>query len=533
MRRFKEIFEQHAEVGRFKSVQPRVVKPVGPRPEVDSSNVKMKEETELEKNSAAALTYKDKPNKEPLMKYKERLKEDLRKWFDPKHPEGGWKRINSKGEAVGPCAREPGEAKPKCMSNEKRASLTKKERAAAVNTKRRHDPDPERKGKPINVSNFGKGKLSEQMDNLEEENKPTNPELWSRAKALARSKFDVYPSAYANGWAAKWYKSKGGGWRSVNEETDKNQLDELDTRTLVNYLPKAGASLDSLSPEKRARRHKNMISTWKKVFKRPDGKEEVARYRAKKELSKSVSEETLVEMPGAKSVIKLKNGLPKPISEETDTSEKVEMVESQLHFIKYACEEILEYIKMGGEVEEWYQVKVAKAFSEFESLHAYIEGESRRTGMKEGAEQIDEMHKGYSPGWMLKKDKDLADKVKQAKERSMSGLMKKYGGKTGEEIAKMKKEELEPPFDVDKKKPKKKIVPGKNDSGYSTARHLARMALKKQVEKMKPIKESLLDESRKAEIVKNIMKNKKEKKDSTDKFQSEPVLTSQIVKEDK
>jgi hypothetical protein len=53
---------------------------------------------------------------------------------------------------------------------------------------------------------------------LEEENKPTNPELWARAKSMAKSKFDVYPSAYANGWAAKWYKSKGGGWRSVNEE---------------------------------------------------------------------------------------------------------------------------------------------------------------------------------------------------------------------------------------------------------------------------------------------------------------------------
>lgn len=44
-------------------------------------------------------------------------------------------------------------------------------------------------------------------------NKPTNPELWSRAKSAARSKFEVYPSAYANAWAAKWYKSKGGGWR--------------------------------------------------------------------------------------------------------------------------------------------------------------------------------------------------------------------------------------------------------------------------------------------------------------------------------
>jgi len=96
-----------------------------------------------------------------LMLGKSMIKEDLRQWFDPKHPKGGWKRINSKGEAIGPCAREPGEAKPKCMSNEKRASLSKKERASAVAAKRRHDPNPERKGAPINVSSFGKGKISE------------------------------------------------------------------------------------------------------------------------------------------------------------------------------------------------------------------------------------------------------------------------------------------------------------------------------------------------------------------------------------
>jgi len=89
------------------------------------------------------------------------IKEDLRNWFDPKHPQGGWKRINSKGEAIGPCAREEGEAKPKCMSNAKRASLSKKERASAVAAKRRHDPDPDRKGTPINVSSYGKGKISE------------------------------------------------------------------------------------------------------------------------------------------------------------------------------------------------------------------------------------------------------------------------------------------------------------------------------------------------------------------------------------
>jgi len=148
------------------------------------------------------------------------VKEDLRKWFSKTDPEGGWKRINSKGEAIGPCAREPGEPKPKCMSNEKRAKLSKKERASAVAAKRKHDPNPERKGEPINVSNFGKGKISEDMKQLDEKNKPTNPELWSRAIAQAKAKFDVYPSAYANGWASKWYKEHGGGWKSESTIVD-------------------------------------------------------------------------------------------------------------------------------------------------------------------------------------------------------------------------------------------------------------------------------------------------------------------------
>ena len=39
--------------------------------------------------------------------------------------------------------------------------------------------------------------------------------LCPRGKAAAKAKFDVYPSAYANGWAAKQYKKAGGTWRSA------------------------------------------------------------------------------------------------------------------------------------------------------------------------------------------------------------------------------------------------------------------------------------------------------------------------------
>jgi len=99
---------------------------------------------------------------------------------------------------------------------------------------------------------------------------------------------------------------------------------------------------------------------------------------------------TLKEKPNKEPMPKLK--------EQNDTTEKVEMTQSQLHFIAYACEEILDFIEDGGEVEEWYQVKVAKAFSEFESLHSFIEGEKRRTGMVK-EEQLDELDK--EPGGTL------------------------------------------------------------------------------------------------------------------------------------
>jgi hypothetical protein len=102
---------------------------------------------------------------------------------------------------------------------------------------------------------------------------------------------------------------------------------------------------------------------------------------------------------------------------ENDTSEKKEMVQAQLHFIKYACEEILDYIDKGGEVEEWYQVKIAKSFSEFESLHSFMEGEARRLGLKEESEQLDELAPETLASYVLKttsKDPKRAEPRKKA-----------------------------------------------------------------------------------------------------------------------
>jgi hypothetical protein len=52
--------------------------------------------------------------------------------------------------------------------------------------------------------------------------KPTNPSLWSSVKAQAKAKFDVYPSAYANAWAAKEYKKRGGGWKGPDNRVKRS-----------------------------------------------------------------------------------------------------------------------------------------------------------------------------------------------------------------------------------------------------------------------------------------------------------------------
>lgn len=59
--------------------------------------------------------------------------------------------MDTKGNIKGDCARDPGEGKPKCLPQAKAHALGKEGRASAARRKRREDPNPERRGAPINV----------------------------------------------------------------------------------------------------------------------------------------------------------------------------------------------------------------------------------------------------------------------------------------------------------------------------------------------------------------------------------------------
>lgn len=72
-------------------------------------------------------------------------------------------------------------------------------------------------GKSTKSKSVSEMTIEEKLNLFLEKNCPTDKGKWAASLAAAKSKFDVYPSAYANGWAAKNYKSKGGGWRSCSE----------------------------------------------------------------------------------------------------------------------------------------------------------------------------------------------------------------------------------------------------------------------------------------------------------------------------
>ena len=186
------------------------------------------------------------------------LDEDLRKWFG-KGKEGDWVRVGTDGEIKGDCAREEGEGKPKCMPRSRAHGMDKDDRAKSARRKRREDPVADRKGKggkPVMVATE-ENELEERKrglwdnirakkargekpakksskdyphelekireEELHEKNVPTKPALWSKYKSQAKAKFDVYPSAYANGWAAKMYKKAGGGWKTVSESSEVDE----------------------------------------------------------------------------------------------------------------------------------------------------------------------------------------------------------------------------------------------------------------------------------------------------------------------
>jgi nicotinamide mononucleotide adenylyltransferase len=206
--------------------------------------------------------------------------EDLRKWFSKDHPTGDWKRIDSKGNVAGPCARKPGEPKPKCMSKAKRAKLSKKERAAAVRAKRKHDPVADRAGKggkPINVSNFGKGKLTKEAVNGKYDRqydsqiseggvgKNSSGSISGEKKSNLNKDFNAW---YTGSNTSKYYKpnelSEENSEHGITEKTQAISTKKIKTESIDRGI-EPGMALNSFSKEYNNRRKGGKVVPFKEL----------------------------------------------------------------------------------------------------------------------------------------------------------------------------------------------------------------------------------------------------------------------------
>lgn len=150
----------------------------------------------------------------------------LHDWFSKsKSSDGkpGWVQLGGK-YAGKPCARQPGQTtKPKCGSSKMAANMSDKEEDAAARRKREQDPNPDRKGKPINVSTEGKRKMKESLDEyiakgecpkcgdiMISENELTEGKDACYHKV--KSRYSVWPSAYASGALVKCRRVGAANW---------------------------------------------------------------------------------------------------------------------------------------------------------------------------------------------------------------------------------------------------------------------------------------------------------------------------------
>src|SRR5210317_104398 len=142
----------------------------------------------------------------------------LRDWFGKsKSSDGkpGWVQLGGKF-AGKPCARQPGQTStPKCGSSKMAANLSDEEEERARRRKNRQDPNqPEKSGgaKPTNVRTEG-------MDIQEVKDKPGKGSGKKDAcYHKVKSRYSVWPSAYASGALVKCRKVGADNWGTKTEE---------------------------------------------------------------------------------------------------------------------------------------------------------------------------------------------------------------------------------------------------------------------------------------------------------------------------
>jgi len=196
--------------------------------------------TRLKKMEASA--------KKEHKKFTDVTEEGLRDWFGKsksKEGKSGWVNVVTGGTCA---SDEPGEGVPKCVSSSKRASMTKAERLSAARRKKAADPGQQQKtgaAKPTYVSTDSpREKMKEEMEVQEAKDKPSKGSGTKDAcYHKVKSRYSVWPSAYASGALVKCRKVGADNWGNKSEAVEEQRYcplcDKRETRSECSYGGKA------------------------------------------------------------------------------------------------------------------------------------------------------------------------------------------------------------------------------------------------------------------------------------------------------
>ena len=196
--------------------------------------------TRLKKMEASA--------KKEHKKFTDVTEEGLRDWFGKsksKEGKSGWVNVVTGGTCA---SDEPGEGVPKCVSSSKRASMTKAERLSAARRKKAADPGQQQKtgaAKPTYVSTDSpRKKMKEEMEVQEAKDKPSKGSGTKDAcYHKVKSRYSVWPSAYASGALVKCRKVGADNWGNKSEAVEEQRYcplcDKRETRSECSYGGKA------------------------------------------------------------------------------------------------------------------------------------------------------------------------------------------------------------------------------------------------------------------------------------------------------
>jgi hypothetical protein len=322
-------------------------------------------------------------------KFKDVKEGNLHKWFNKsssKDGKPGWVNVVTGGTCA---SDEAGEGTPKCVSSTKRASMTPAERRSAARRKKAADPGQQAKSgaaKPTYVSTDKPKKMNEESD-VKSKGSGKKDACYNKVK----SRYDVWPSAYASGalvkcrkvgadkWGTKsedcWDGYKQEGMKKKGKKMVPNCVPVKEEKTMIRYCPRCKKD-ETRNECKYGPKYWDMFST-----------------------------------PSALTTNQLKYNIatvhPGNFPESYDHEHS--MARSEISTIISAAKRLKKKVKGEGNIEAWVQSKITKAADYLDAAADYVDsGEMKAEEYSNWRSDF-----GLSEDWQKVNRKDKTDGLSQ------------------------------------------------------------------------------------------------------------------------